>query len=367
MTKDLRVGIIGADASRGWARLSHVPAVQSLAGLTLCAVANRSQPAADAAAAAFGAERAYGDATDLIADPEIDVVSVVAPVPAHHHLVLAALAAGKHVLTEWPVGVSTRQTQEITAAAAASGRHAAVGLQARRNPAVVRASSLLAERALGRVLYATACSTTAGFGPCISQDELYLEDPESGMNLTTIQAAHTVDLAGLLAGRPTSLAALATVQYPRLQVGPGRQPHVRTVADHLVVHGRLDEGAALAVQVVGGRPASDTPFRLDVHGTHGVLTLTGGAPRGFQAGRLSLTLDGVPVPVTEGETGHLADPAVNVGAVYASLRDDIVGGTSSAPSFGDALRLSRVVDVVRAAARDGRSLQVPADRADSAA
>lgn len=358
MSKQLRVGIIGVDAKRGWAGESHAPAVRALDGLELVAVANRTLEAAEAAAEAFGAERAYGDPADLVAHPDLDVVTVAAPVPAHHALILAALAAGKHVVTEWPVGTSTAQTEQIAAAAAASGLHAAVGLQARRNPAVVKALSLVADGALGRVLHATAYSTTAGFGPRVSPAELYLEDPASGMNLTTIQAAHTVDLAGLLAGRLTALSALGTVQYPRLQVGDTPDAHERTVPDHLALHARLDGGGALAMQVVGGMPPGDTPFRLDVHGTGGVLTLTGGAPRGFQSGVLALALDGHPVPVDAGETGHLADPVVNVAGVYAALRDDIALGTSNAPGFADAVRLSRLVDDIRTAALDGRTVHV---------
>ena len=62
MDKPLRVGIIGANAERGWARESHVPAVQKLDGMELAAVANKGQAAAEAAAKAFGAAKAYGDA-----------------------------------------------------------------------------------------------------------------------------------------------------------------------------------------------------------------------------------------------------------------------------------------------------------------
>ena len=55
MRKPLQVGIIGASAQAGWARESHVPAVQQLAGLELGAVAVRKRDEADAAAKAFGA------------------------------------------------------------------------------------------------------------------------------------------------------------------------------------------------------------------------------------------------------------------------------------------------------------------------
>jgi len=360
MTKNLRVGIIGVSAERGWAREAHVPAVQALDGLELAAVATRTQETADAAGAAFGVKRAYGDPADLIADPDIDIVTVAASVPAHRALIVAALAAGKHVLTEWPVGTGAAQTEEIAAISDKSGLHTAVGLQARMNPAAVRAVGLIASGAIGRVLSATVYSSTAGFGRKVAAGDLSMEKPETGMNLTTIHTAHTVDFAVRLAGRLTSLAALTTTQYPELEVGDPPKPYHRTIPDHVLLHGRLADGA-LAVQIAGGRPADDTAFRMDVVGEDGVLTIEGGTPRGFQSGLLSLSLNAEPVAVDDGETAALPDSVVNVARVYAALRDDIVNDASTAPSFDHAVRLSHLVDDILASAADGRTTTPTAD------
>lgn len=355
MTRNLRVGIIGVSADRGWARESHVPAVQSLSGLELAAVATQAQATADAAAGAFGVSGAYGDAADLIADTSIDIVTVAASVPAHRDLIVAALGAGKHVVTEWPVGTSAGQTEEIAAIAGRSGLRTAVGLQARVNPAAVRAAGLIGSGAIGRVVSATIYSSTVAFGRTVDERNLYLEKPETGMNLTTIQMAHTADFAVMLAGRLASLAALTTTQYPELEVGEPPRPYHRTIPDHVLLHGRLASGGALAVQVAGGRPAGDTPFRMDVVGENGVLTLEGGAPRGFQSGLLSLTVNAEPVEVLDTETTALPDSVVNVARVYASLRDDVVNGTSTAPDFGHAVRLAHLIDDILAAAASGRT------------
>ena len=104
MARTIRVGIIGASAEGGWARDSHVPAVQGLEGLELVAVATRSESTARQAAAAFGVQKSYGSGLDLIRDPGVDLVTVATRVPDHRELVLAALAAGKHVYCEWPLG-----------------------------------------------------------------------------------------------------------------------------------------------------------------------------------------------------------------------------------------------------------------------
>lgn len=176
------------------------------------------------------------------------------------------------------------------------------------------------------------------------------------MNLLTIQLAHTVDLAAMVAGGFTSLAALTTIQYPDVLVGNPPRPYRRTIADHAVLHGRLAGGGAVAVQVTGGRPADETPFRMEVIGADGTLTLTGGAPRGFESGLLHLAVDGAPVEVDDPETVSLPGPVVNVARVYASLRDDIARGTSTAPDFAHALQLSHLLDDTLAAAANGRTM-----------
>ncbi len=106
--------------------------------------------------------------------------------------------------------------------------HTAVGLQSRRSPAVVRALDLIASGALGPVLTATVYSSTAGFGRVVAEADLPLELPETGMNLPTIQTAHTLDLAVALAGSLTGVAAMGTVQYPELTVGDPLRPRTRT-------------------------------------------------------------------------------------------------------------------------------------------
>ena len=344
----LNVGVIGVGSVQSWAREAHVAAVHAVPGLELLAVSTRDSDTAPATADDLGARRGYGDALQLIHDNDIDIVTVGAPVPAHRELVLAALNAGKHVVTEWPVGTSTAQTEEIAGAAARSGRHAAVDLQARANPAAMRARELLASNAIGRVLNVTVYSSTMAFGAAVTKQSLYLEDPASGMNLTTIQTAHTVDLVIHLAGSLTSLAALRTVRYRDLTVtgadGDAPQTFHRTVPDHVLLQGRFADGGALTMQVVGGRPPGDAPFRLDIQGEHGTLTLDGGGDRGFQAGAMRLHRDGKPVIVPDTIGGDLPDSVINVAHVYAGLRSDIASGATDTTGFEDAVRLSHLID-----------------------
>lgn len=346
MTKPLRVGIIGASANRGWAKESHVVAVQKLAGLELAAVATHRQETADAAAIAFGAKSAYGNAADLIRDPNVDLVAVCVRVPDHRELVLGALAAGKHIYCEWPLGRNLTETEEIAAAAHNAGVHVAIGLQARMNPAAHLARDLVASAALGRVLSARLYSSTGAFGRKMAAADAYLENAENGATLVTIHGGHALDLAIMVLGQLEDVSALTTIQYPEIQVGDDLKRQARSIPDHLLVQAHLASGGALSIEVAGGRPP-ESPFRLEVVGETGILALDGGAVRGFQTGRLRLSLNGQPQLIDDSEMGAMPDTATNVAGLYAALRDDITHGSAIAPDFTHAVYLSRLVDDVQ--------------------
>ncbi len=358
MVKTLQVGIIGASAARGWAKISHVPAVQGLEGLALGAVVTRDQPTADKAAAAFGARKGYGDAAALFADPDIDIVTIAVNVPAHRELVLGALAAGKHIYCEYPLGRDLAETEELAAAARDAGVHVAVGLQLRASSAARRARALIESGAIGRVLSARILSTTAAFGPAVEAALAFAEAPENGVTLATIQGAHTIDLATAVLGDFADVAALASTQFPQVIVEGGR-PQPRITPDHLAVTARLAGGAPILIEVAGGRPAEATPFRFEVTGETGVLVLEGGALRGVQSGVLRLLIDGAEQPVAAGPVAG-PETAVNVAALYAALRDDILNGTATAPDFGHAVRAARLLEDALASSATGERKRLAA-------
>ena len=155
--KEIRVGIVGANNKAGWAKVSHVPAINGLPGLKLAAVATRNEQSAREAAEAFGADRWFSDPFAMIRDDRIDVITIAVKVPAHRELVLAALDAGKAVYCEAPLGRTVAETEEM--ASAVGSLHTAIGLQGRLNPAVRRAAQLVSSGRIGRPLNARIVST----------------------------------------------------------------------------------------------------------------------------------------------------------------------------------------------------------------
>ncbi len=161
----------------------------------------------------------------------------------------------------------------------------------------------------------------------------------------------------MLLGELADASALATRQYPEVAVLGEDRSIARRTFDDLIAQGALRSGGTFVAQVTGGRPEGHTPFNLTVVGDKGELSLSGGAPRGFQSGRLALSLDGEVQAVDEGELASLPDPAVNVGGVYARLRDDITNETRTSPDFDHAVRLTRLIDDLLASSEEGRRRQ----------
>src|SRR6266513_2178122 len=100
----LAVGIVGVSPVRGWAATAHIPALRALPNYEIRALSAHSAESARAAGEVFGVDAVFSDQEQLVTRPDIDVVAVTVKVPHHRELVSAALAAGKAVYCEWPLG-----------------------------------------------------------------------------------------------------------------------------------------------------------------------------------------------------------------------------------------------------------------------
>src|SRR3954451_17061198 len=138
--KTLGIGLIGAGfIGRAHAFGYHtMPAVFANAGALPVLKVLCDTPAARAAevGAELGFPRTTDDYRTLIADPEVDIVDICAPSNLHREIALAAIAAGKHVYCEKPVGLSGTESTEIAAAAAEKGIKTQVGFSYVRHPVI---------------------------------------------------------------------------------------------------------------------------------------------------------------------------------------------------------------------------------------
>src|SRR5438045_1341134 len=109
----IRLGVIGANLHQGWAPRAHLPAIVASPDFELAAVCTTRRESADETAAAYGVKGAYDDYREMLADGDVDAVAVAVRVPSHYEPTLAALRAGKHVFTEWPLGRTQAEAREM--------------------------------------------------------------------------------------------------------------------------------------------------------------------------------------------------------------------------------------------------------------
>src|SRR3989440_9121479 len=149
------VGIRGVSPVRGCAATAHIPALRALPNYEIRALSGHSAESAGAAGEAFGVSAVFSDPKQLVSQPDIDVVAVTVKVPHHREFVSAAIAAGKAVYCEWPLGRDLDDARAMAALAAKQGVRTVVGLQARQAPAIEFVQELLRDGYVGEVLSTT--------------------------------------------------------------------------------------------------------------------------------------------------------------------------------------------------------------------
>jgi predicted dehydrogenase len=158
----IRVGLIGLGASNSetyqpgeWG-VQHMKAINHSPNYELVAVANSSLESAEKSIKAHNLPatvKAYGSPEDIARDPNVDLVVVAVSVTKHVYLAKPALQQKKNVLIEFPVGPSSKETEELAKLARENGVTVLVGSQGRSDPAYRKLKSLVDTKAIGDIVY----------------------------------------------------------------------------------------------------------------------------------------------------------------------------------------------------------------------
>jgi predicted dehydrogenase len=357
----IRVGIVGASASRGFASIAHIPALRALPQFEITAVCTTRQETAEAAARQYGAPLAFSDPAELAQHPDIDLVTVSVKVPDHYRPVLAAIDAGKHVYSEWPLGRDTDEAARMLDAAERRGISHVVGLQGQVSPAINYAKDLITDGYVGRVLTATMIGCAPNWGATI--DRAYQADRANGANLLTITGGHQIDALCYCLGEFRELTAFAVSQRDRIPLEASGELVAKDTPDQLVVNGIVGDGAVVSFQIRGGMRRG-TEFLFEVHGDRGDLALTATTRasmqrqeltvRGAQDGAKELAELPVPARYRWVPDGTPTDSRYNVAQLYARLADSIRTDRPAAPSFAAAVTRHRLLDAIMRASETGQ-------------
>lgn len=144
----VKIAVIGL----GWFGEKHCEALSGIPHAELHALCTRNESRLKALAEAFGVRKTYTDYLQLLADPEVDAVSVVTMWDQHVAPTLAALRAGKHVFLEKPMASTAADCDQIVQAAHATSKHFMVGHICRFNPRYAAARAAIAEGRIGQIV-----------------------------------------------------------------------------------------------------------------------------------------------------------------------------------------------------------------------
>jgi predicted dehydrogenase len=362
----LGVGIIGVSPVRGWAATAHIPALRALPNYEIRALSAHSAESAHAAGQMFGVTAVFSDHENLVTRPDIDVVAVTVKAPHHRELVSAALAAGKAVYCEWPLGRDLDDARAMATLAAQQGVRTVVGLQARQAPAIEYVQQLLSDGYVGEVLSTTMVGLSV-LGDVLGQPNAYMLDKKNGANVLTIAAGHSLDILNYVLGEFADLSAVSDLRRPLITIEETGEQIVKTAADQIAVIGTLTSGAIASVHIREA-VAGGTGFLWEINGTDGTLRIIAEAalPEIYPLtvagahGRNEPAELAVPAVLTQkwpALTSLEGTPAFNVARAYAAFAADIDNGTHTVPDFADAVRRHEVIAAIERSVASGERVK----------
>lgn len=209
--RTLNIGVI----SLGWMGRLHARSYLSVAQhfaelpvkVNLHTAADPDEGGRTYASEALGFQNTVSDYKELLANPEIDAVSICSPNFLHNEIALAAIEAGKPFWIEKPMGRSATESQEIATGAAAAGLVTSVGFNYRHVPAIAEARRLVRAGEIG-----TITNVRVSFKADYSADPLgaltwRFKKELAGSGVLGDLMSHGFDLAQFIVGRLDSVTA----------------------------------------------------------------------------------------------------------------------------------------------------------------
>jgi predicted dehydrogenase len=368
----MRAGVVGT----GFIGVVHVEALRRL-GIEVAGVVGSSP---ERARAKPGLPEPYGSYEALLADPTVDVVHITTPNHLHHAQVKAALAAGKHVVCEKPLALTSAETAELVRLADESGLVHCTNFNIRFYGQCRAARERVRAGGLGRVF-----DVHGGY----VQDWLLEDtdwnwrlDPAQGGGLRAVSdiGSHWLDLVGFVTGKRVAsvFADLATVHpVRRVPTGPvetfaggggdvERADREMTTEDLAHVLLRFEDGArgSLVVSQVGAGRKNRVWFEVD--GTAGSLAWDAEAHEQLWLGHRDRPNElhwREPGPASDYPSGHAEGFPDTFKQLYRAVYRAVEAGRmpddeSSFPTFRDGHEEVAIGEAVAASAREGRWIAV---------
>ncbi|MGG3306904.1 Gfo/Idh/MocA family oxidoreductase [Paenibacillus lautus] len=269
--KSINIGVIGT----GSISAMHLQSYQKHANANLLAVCDLNEERAQRAAEQYGATKVYTDYNELLADPEIDAVSICTWNNTHAEISIAALNAGKHVLVEKPLCRTVEEALQVQEAVKSSGKLLQVGFVRRYDPNAQMLREFADKGEFGEIYFAKASSVRRLGNP----GGWFSDIERSGGGPLIDIGVHVIDLCWYMMGRPKPVSVSANT-YRKL----GNRSNVRnlsfykaadydaeknTVEDMANAMIRFENGASILVDVSFTLHAKENLQSVKLYGDKG--------------------------------------------------------------------------------------------------
>jgi predicted dehydrogenase len=333
MAQQIKWGVLGAAAI---AVQRVMPAMHDAPSATLHALASRDEAKARAVAAKFDAPRAYGSYDKLLADRQIDAVYIPLPNQLHFEWSLRALEAGKHVLCEKPLCLTSQQVERLCVARDLAGKHIEEGFGYRNHAQWAKVLELIAADAIGPVRGAHAVLAKQFLDPADVRNS-----PAAGGGALYDLGSYAINALNLVCGRPPLRVSALAEQDRRFGID--------RLTSALLDYG--DAHATLTVASQAGPSAWATHQQLTVLGARGWLRLNFPFAQARPiACRIELgdeqSVGAVPTTV------HEFPPANQYALQIERFSRRVLGADVPAWPIEDALATLRTIEAIFASARD---------------
>lgn len=341
----IRVGVIGLD----YGAQVHVPAFKENPRYEVVAVASRVAGRAETFARESGIARWYTDPRQLI-HSDLDLVSIATPPATHSGYAVMALANRRHVLAEVAFMPSTADARLVAESAQRVKRVGVAAFVLRFTPLLRHITDLLKQGLIGRPRLMTF-DFLSNFLDVPDESNRWIWDADNGGGVLAGYTAHALDLGLHWFGPVREVeATLATLTSLSLPAG---LKHAADDTGAVTLH--FESGVLGLFRHSGVTALPRTA--IEVHGTEGSLLITG---FGDEASLLRMGAEAPetlfpPVAYLEETRGH-SGLAGAFGIFLEHLAAAITEHSLSPdlPTFADGLRVTRVIDAARLAAREKR-------------
>ena len=364
MTDKLRIGVIGANPTQSWAKRGHLPAILAMPKeLELVAVCTTREETARESARIYGARYHFSDFRELVACEEVEVVVVSVRAPRHYKPTMAALAAGKHVYTEWPLGANLAEAQALAIASRAAPGTAIIGLQERHTPIYRFLKELSDQGYFGEVLSIQIGSCGSGLLEK-SSPASWRADAHNGAHNGTIGFGHLLEPVYHCFGPIREVLGVWRTQAPQWVEQDTGKLIDATAPDTVVMQGSTDAGTAV-LAYEQSVPWHGSGYRFEIYGREKTamvhsderfddLQLMVGGP-----GNDHLTEMPIPERLTRVLHTRERDRPFYIAQVWNHYVEAIRSGTPAEPDFEFALDLHRLIDTLERSSETGTRQLVP--------